>query len=114
MKKLIAENISLRQQLISLTRNRSRAPDLTFYERLSFGLFAFFISPARLKKIAIAIKPVTLLNFHRALIKRKYSVLFSNKKLHKPGPKGPSQELIDIIIEMKRRNPRFGYLSITM
>jgi hypothetical protein len=26
----------------------------------------------------------------------------------KSGPKGPSQELIDAIVEMKRRNPRFG------
>jgi putative transposase len=28
------------------------------------------------------------------------------------GPKGPSQELIHAIVELKRRNPRFGYPRI--
>jgi transposase InsO family protein len=32
----------------------------------------------------------------------------------KPGPKGPSQELIQAIIELKRRNPRFGYPRIAL
>ncbi len=26
----------------------------------------------------------------------------------KPGPKGPSKEVVDAIVVMKRRNPRFG------
>src|SRR5207249_11637446 len=30
----------------------------------------------------------------------------------KPGPKGPSPELIAAIVEMKRRNPRFGWVRI--
>ncbi len=30
----------------------------------------------------------------------------------KPGPKGPAEELIAAIIEMKRRNPSFGYQRI--
>ena len=30
----------------------------------------------------------------------------------KPGPKGPSSELIAAIVEMKRRNPRFGCVRI--
>jgi putative transposase len=29
-----------------------------------------------------------------------------------PGPKGPSAELIAVIVEMKRRNPKFGYVRI--
>ena len=29
-----------------------------------------------------------------------------------PGPKGPSKELIGVVIEMKRRNPRFGCRKI--
>ncbi len=30
----------------------------------------------------------------------------------KPGPKGPSAELTAAIVEMKRRNPEFGYMKI--
>ena len=41
-------------------------------------------------------------------MKRKYQLLFTPRRRGKPGPKGPSQELIQIIVEMKRRNPGFG------
>jgi putative transposase len=34
--------------------------------------------------------------------------VYSSGRKGKPGPKGPSQELIDAIVEMKRRNTRFG------
>jgi putative transposase len=42
------------------------------------------------------------------LTKRKYRLLFSSKHSRRPGPKGPNQELIDAVIEMKRRNPSWG------
>ena len=42
------------------------------------------------------------------LKKRKYRLLYSSSRKGKPGPKGPSQELIDAIVEIKRRNSRFG------
>jgi transposase InsO family protein len=54
----------------------------------------------------------TLLYFHRALVKRKYRLLYSPRKRRRPGPKGPSRELIDTVVEMKRRNPRFGCRKI--
>jgi len=46
-----------------------------------------------------------LLYFHQALVKRKYYLLYNSRKPHRPGPKGPSKELIDAVVEMKRRNP---------
>jgi transposase InsO family protein len=52
------------------------------------------------------------LGFHRALVKRKYRWLFSPNGGGKPGPKGPSPELIAAIVEIKQRNPRFGYQRI--
>jgi transposase InsO family protein len=64
--------------------------------------------PTRLVRSAIVFKPSTILGFHRALVRRKYRLLFSPKRRSKPGPKGPSLELVNAIIEMKRRNPRFG------
>jgi len=62
----------------------------------------------------VIIKPATLLKFHKALVNRKYSLLFSNKSGKKPGPKGPEQSIIDLIIEMKQRNPSYGYRRIAM
>jgi len=32
----------------------------------------------------------------------------------KPGPKEPSQEIINLIVEMKQKNPTYGYLRIAM
>ena len=72
------------------------------------------INAKRLSRIAIALKPATLLKFHKALVKRKYHLLFSNKSPRKPGPKGPCQAIIDAIVEMKRRNPSYGQRRIAM
>jgi hypothetical protein len=43
---------------------------------------------------SVILKPSTLLYFHRALVKRKYRLLYSPRKRRRPGPKGPSRELI--------------------
>jgi putative transposase len=67
-----------------------------------------FLSPRRIARSAIIIKPSTLLKFHNALKKRKYRLLYSPGGGRKPGPKGPSKEVISAIVEMKQRNPRFG------
>ena len=72
-----------------------------------------FVRPRRVAKLAAILKPATLLRFHRALVERKYRWLFSPARTRpKPGPTGPSMELIAAIIEMKLRNPRFGYQRI--
>jgi putative transposase len=43
----------------------------------------------------------------------RFALLFSSSyRRRKPGPKGPSAELIATIIELKRRNPRFGCVRI--
>jgi transposase InsO family protein len=55
----------------------------------------------------------TVLKFHRALVARKYRRLFSSSaRRRKPGPKGPSMELIAAIVELKGRNPKFGCVRI--
>jgi len=57
---------------------------------------------------AVVMKPSTLVNRHTVLTKRKYQQLFSPRSGHRPGPKGPTQELIDAVVAMKRRNPTWG------
>jgi Family of unknown function (DUF6152) len=96
-------------QLLILNRSRERAPNLRSADRLIAGLCATMTRPTRLLRTAIVLKPSTIMSFHRALVKQKYRLLFTPKQRGKPGPKGPSPELIDAILEMKRRNPRFGY-----
>jgi len=62
--------------------------------------------------MAVILKPSTFLRFHQVLVKRKYRLLYSPKQRCRPGPKGPSKELIRAVVEMKRRNPRFGCRKI--
>jgi putative transposase len=108
-----AESLLLKHQLLISNRSRKRAPNLTALDRFVLGLTTLFVNPRRIAKLGVLIKPVTLFNFHRALVDRKYRLLFSRSPHRgKPGPKGPSAELIAAIVEMKRRNPRFGYMRI--
>jgi len=105
---VIAENLLLKQQLIIHGRSRQRAPNLTTLDRILLGLFSMFMSPHRTARAAIVIKPSTLLLFHNELKKQKYRLLYSPGGGRKPGPKGPPKEVIKAIVEMKRRNPRYG------
>src|SRR6185295_16436493 len=106
---VMSESLLLKQQLIVLRRARRRAPNLTQSDRLLCGFWSLFLTPERLRKVAIALRPSTLLTFHQALVRRKYRRLFSSTSCpRKPGPKGPDQALIQAIVELKSRNPRFG------
>ena len=105
---VIAENLFLKQQLMIHSRSRQRAPNLTTRDRALFSFWSLFLNPRRITRAAIIIKPSTLLSFHNALKKRKYRPLYSPRGGRKPGPKGPSREVIEAIVEMKQRNPRYG------
>ena len=110
---VVAESLLVKHQLLILNRSRARAPVLRPTDRIVVGLCAILMSPARLLRSAIVLKPSTIVSFHRALVKREYRLLFTPKNRGKPGPKGPSSELISVIVEMKRRNPSFGYQRIS-
>ena len=105
---IIAENLLLKQQLLVHKRARQRAPKLSVSDCALLGFWTLFMRPRRIARAAIIIKPSTLSWFHTALKKRKYRLLFSPRGGRKPGPKGPSKEVINAIVEMKKRNPRFG------
>lgn len=102
LKAVVAENIALRQQLITLSRRIKRSPKLTTSDRILFGLLGSWINPKRLFKIAITLKPASIIKFHKALVKRKYQLLFSRKTPKKPGRKGPPDELIELIVENEK------------
>jgi len=108
IRSVVAESVLVKQQLLILNRARQQAPSLRASDRFLAGLCSLFMQPARVIGSAIALKPSTLLNFHQALRRRGYRILFSPKRGRKPGPKGPSRELIDAIVDTKQRNPSWG------
>ena len=105
---VVGESAMLRHQLLILNRGRKRAPNLRVSDRIIAGLCTLLMRPARMLRSAIVLKPSTLLHFHQMLIKRKYRTLFSAKRKRRAGPKGPDKELVDVVVEMKQRNPTWG------
>jgi transposase InsO family protein len=108
LRSVVAESVLVKHQLRILNRGRKRAPNLRAADRIIAGLCTLFMRRARLLRAAIVLKPSTLLHLHQVLTKQKYRMLFSSGRGHPPGPKGPNQELIDAVVEMKRRNPSWG------
>ncbi len=105
---VVADSLLMKQQLLVISRSRRRAPKLTALDRFLLGFWSLFLGPRRLRRAAVILRPSTLFKFHDMLKKRKYRLLYSSGKMRKPGPKGPSLELIQAIVELKQRNPRFG------
>jgi putative transposase len=105
---VVAESVLIKHQLLILNRCRRRAPNLHILDRLIAGFCSFWIMSNRFRRVAIAFKPSTLLSLHRAMVQRKYRLLFSPKQRAKPGPKGPTADLIRAVVEMKQRNPLWG------
>jgi putative transposase len=108
LRAVVAESVLAKHQLLILNRSRRRSPNLRIQDRLIAGFCSIWIKPSRLRKVALAFKTSTLLSFHRALVQRKYRLLFSPRQRTKPGPKGPAADLIRAVVEMKKRNPTWG------
>jgi len=107
-KAIVADSLLMKQQLLIINRSRQRAPNLTAADRILLGLWSLFLCPHHIERAEVILRPSTLLNFHDMLKRREYRSLYTARKKGKPGPKGPSQALIEAIVELKRRNPRFG------
>jgi putative transposase len=105
---VLAESVLLRHQLLILNRSRHRTPNLRPSDRLIAGLCAILVLPRPLVRSPIVVKPSSLLNFHRAMVHRKYWLLFSAKRGTRPGPKGPHSDLIRAVVENETGNPRWG------
>ena len=56
---VVAESVLLKQQLLILNRSRRRAPNLRLADRVVAGLCTLLMSPSRLGRVAIALKPST-------------------------------------------------------
>jgi putative transposase len=108
IRSVVGESALVKQQLLILNRSRQRSPNLRTSDRLVAGLCALLVRPPRLIRAAIVLKPSTLLSLHQALTNRKYRLLFSSGRKGRPGPKGPDNELIEAVVQMKRHNPTWG------
>jgi putative transposase len=86
---VVAESVLIKQQLLILNRSPRRSPSLRLADRVVASVCTLLMRPSRLIRVAIVLKPSTLLRLHRALTTRKYRRLFSSTVPKRPGPKGP-------------------------
>ena len=107
-KAIIAESVLLKHQQLIARRSAGKTPRLTTSDRFLCGFLTLFMRPGRIRKTAIFLKPATLTKFRRALLSHNYHLLFSSRKNAKPGPKGPADDLVRVIVELKQRNAHFG------
>src|SRR6476661_6244393 len=108
LRSVVAESVLMRHQVLIMNRGRKRAPNLRSSDRIIAGLCTLMMRPARVLRSAVVLKTSTLLHFHKMLIQRKYRLLFSPKRVCRPGPKAPTKKRIHAFFKMKRRNHPWG------
>src|SRR5215831_18369685 len=91
VRSVVAESVLMRHQLLILNRGRKQAPNLRSSDRIIAGLCTLFMRQARVLRSAIVLKTSTLLHFNKMLVQQKYRLLFSPKRVRRPGPKGPTK-----------------------
>jgi len=87
VRSVAAESVLLRHQLLILNRSRRRASHLRISDRLIVGFCSLFVKPARLVRAAMVLKPSTLLNFHRSLVRTEISAAVFTKAQQQAGTK---------------------------
>ena len=105
---VVAESILVKPQRLILNGGRKRAPHRRAPDRILAGWCTLFIRRVRVFRSATVLRPSPLVRLHDLLGKPKYRMLFSPKGGRRPGPKGPSQDLLDAIVAMKQRNRTWG------
>ena len=76
---VVAESVLAKHQLLIFDRSRRRAPNLHTLDRLIAGFCSLWIKPSRLRRVAIAFRPSTLLNFSSRAGKAKVSASIFTK-----------------------------------
>jgi hypothetical protein len=104
------EILLLRQQVRILQRKRAYAPRISCWEKLALAILAAKLTRLptsarkRLGQIVVVFKPDTLLQWHRALIRRKWTL----KRRRATGRPCIGTELETLIIQLANENPRWG------
>ena len=61
---VVAESLLLKHQLVINSRARRRAPNLNSFDRFVLGLGSLFVPASRIPRLAVILKPRTLVRFH--------------------------------------------------
>jgi hypothetical protein len=96
---LVAENRILRSQI----KGRLR---LTDGERITLAKLGRRVGRKALRDVAKAVKPETILGWHRKLVARKFD---GSKNRRGPGRPTIGSDIEELIVRIAKENPGFGY-----
>ena len=99
-----AEILVLRHQLTVLRRQAAR-PRFTWSDRAILSVLARLVP--RERWAAFLVKPETILRWHRALVRRRWT--YPHRSQGRPAL---ARETVELIVRLGRENPRWGYLRI--
>jgi putative transposase len=108
------ELLVLRQQLLILRRHQKRGPAITFSEKFILLTLVDRLcglggaGKARLEQLILIFKPETLLRWHQALVKKKWTFLSTPKT---PGRPAIEPAVVQLILRMANEN-RWGHRKI--
>jgi hypothetical protein len=97
------ETVLLWQQVRLLQRQRPRPPRLTRAEKLTLA-----VPTAALARSMLLFKPDTILAWHRARVRRKWT----DRRTNRGGHPSISTEIEALILQLARENPRWGHRRI--
>lgn len=89
---IIADSLLMKQQPLIINRHRK------------LGFQSIFRIHCQIQQAAVIITPSASLIFHPLLKQRKYRLLYASARKTKPGPKSPSREIMDAVVELKQHN----------
>lgn len=104
----------LRHQVRLLQRRQPRPPRLTRGEQLTLAVLTTALARltagprSQLDQYLLLFKPDTILNWHRALVRRKWTF----RRMHTGGRPTIPAEVEGLILRLARENPRWGYRRI--
>jgi hypothetical protein len=107
-----AESLAVKHQLLIVKRSRPRGPNLTGWDRLILGFCTLLVSTETLGQDRSDPQDLDASAASPSFGEEQASASIRRQAALSPGPKGPSRELIDAVVDMKRSNPSFGCRKI--
>ncbi len=101
-----AEILILRHQVAVLQR-QAGTPKLSWADRAILSALARLLPSGHLRQLHLIISPRTLLRWHAALVRRRWSY-----PRRTPGRPRTAQAIRALVLEMARDNPAWGYRRI--